>query len=268
MIPHSTATTASLQDGNSDDQGMWGWLGIGGGVGTCVGIVIGMFFMFALQRRLGFLRYCSEDNVDGPCSDIPCKGACGSDEGYKKSATNAEKGMANCDTYPCAKGLTDYPIHMANPTYTLANGNCTVANGKSEHFNSPKGNNYISHDFPKYSSKCDQSNASCDAKFNQSLHERRTSQPAKLLKMEESPHRIRSHSVVHPKAHAPAMVPTFTSGAAHVSNRDMARYGSNYSVDLDTSKPTLTPTHKRNVYFDNKRDSVDLDHSPHKSTDC
>ena len=241
---------------------MWGWLGIGGGVGTCIGIVIGMFFMFAWQRRLGFLRYCSEDSVDGPCGEISCKGACGSDEDYKKSVANVENGMSNGDLYPCAKGKTDYP-------YTMANGHCAVPNGKNEHFNSPKGNNYVSHDL-KYPSKCNQSNASCDAKCNQSLHERRTSQPVQKLKMqqmEESPQRLRSNSVVHPKTHATAMVPVTFSGAA-VSNRDMARYGSNYSLDPDTSKPTLTPTHKRNVYFDTSADTVDLDCSSKWTTDC
>ena len=234
---------------------MWGWLGIGGGVGICVGIVIGMFFMFAWQRRLGFLRYCSEDSMDGPCGEISCKGACGSDEDCKKSFANVENG----DLYPCAKGITDYP---------MANG--AVPNGKSEHFNTAKGNNYTSHDL-KYHSKCDQSNASYGVKCNQSLHERRTSQPAKTLMMQQmdgSPHRVRSHSVVHPKGHATAVVPTFKSGPA-VSNKDMARYGSNYSLDPDTSKPTLTPTHKRNVYFDPQADTVDLDcSSKWPSTDC
>lgn len=212
--------------------------------------------MFAWQRRLGFPRYCSEDSVDGPCGEISCKGACGSDGDYKKSFDNVENGMSNGDLYPCVKGLTDYPV-----------SNGAVPNGKSEHFNSAKGNNYTNHEL-KCHSKCDQSNPSCGVKCNQSLHERRTSQPAKVLMMEESPHRVRSHSLVHLKGHATAVVPTFKSGPA-VSNKDMARYGSNYSLDPDTSKPTLTPTHKHNVYFDPRADTVDLDcSSKWPSTDC
>ena len=235
---------------------MWGWLGIGVGVGIIIGLVAGVFLLFAWQRRLGFLRYCSEDSMDSPCGDIPSKGACGYDEDYKKTPANLENGMINGDVH--LKGKTDYPLNIANGTYAMPNG-------KTENFNHcTKGNNYTTHD-PKHPLKGDHSNASCGAKPNQSLHERRTSHPAMTLKMEESPQRFRSHSIQHHPAAVPKLVP-ITSGA--VSNREMARYGSNYSLDPETSKPTLTPTHKRNVYFDTKRDSVDLDQCLQKSTDC
>lgn len=243
-MPH-TATTASIQDDDDDDGGNWQWLGIGGGVGICVGIVIGMFLMFAWQRKLGILSYCSDDHSTSQCTDgIPCKGACGSDEEYyKKTTANVENGtMPNSDSL-CSpiKAKNDY-------VHAIPNGNC--------HYPS-KGNNYTSQ-LPK----CDQSNASCGVNCT-SLHERRTSQPAKIIKIQESPQRYRSQSTVQ----APTMVPvTFTQGA--VSNRDMARYGSNYSLDPETSKPTLTPTNKNRVYFDRNRDSIDLDPSLYKSTDC
>lgn len=245
---------------------MWGWFGIGAGVGTCVGIVIGLFFMFAWQRRLGILRYCSDDRVDGTCNELSSKGAYGSDDGYsKKSATNLENGMAKGDSYSCcAKGNND-------SSYSMPNGK----NEYYQHSSPAKGsNNYttqLGNDSTKYPLKYDQSNASCSVKFNQSLHERRTSQPAKVLKMQQSPQRLRSQSVVHPPfhapAHAPVQVPTsFTQ--QHVPNIDMARYGSNYSLDPDTSKPTLTPTNKNKVYFNTDRDSIDLDQTLYKSTDC
>ena len=235
---------------------MWGWFGIGAGVGICVGIVIGVFFMFAWQRRIGFLRYCNDDQVDGPCGgESSSKGAYGSDdEYYKKSAANVENGTVKGDPYSsCAKGNNDCCHGMAN--------------GRNEYYSPPaKGNNNYNVDVdpPKQLLKYDQSNAS---KYNQSLHERRTSQPAKVLKMHESPQRLRSHSLQHGPAHAPVHVPvSFTSQA--VTNRDMARYGSNYSLDPDTSKPTLTPTSKNRVHFNTDRDSVDLDQTLHKSTDC
>ena len=238
---------------------MWGWFGIGAGVGTCVGLVIGVFFMFAWQRRLGFLGYCSDDHVDGgPCGGEASGkgGAHGSDDTYgdyeKKSAANVENGI------PCyAKGNNDYGHSMAH--------------GRNEYYSPPvKGNNNynVDTDPPKQLAKCDQSNVS---KCNQSLHERRTSQPVKMLKMHESPQRLRSHSLQHGPpgvVHAPVHhVPvSFTSQA--VPNIDMARYGSNYSLDPDTSKPTLTPTNKNRVCFNTDRDSVDLDQTPYKSTDC
>ena len=235
---------------------MWGWFGIGAGVGTCVGIVIGVFFMFAWQRRIGFLGYCSDDQVDSPCGgESSSKGACGSDDDYyKKSTTNVENGMVKGDPYSssCAKGNNDYCHGMPN--------------SKNEFYSPPvKGsNNYNVDNDPKQSMKYDQ----CSTKCNQSLHERRTSQPVKMLKMHESPQRFRSHSLQHGPAHAPVQVPvSFTSQA--VPNRDMARYGSNYSLDPDTSKPTLTPTSKKGVYFNTDRDSVDIDPTQYnKSTDC
>lgn len=254
MISTHTATTASLQTSNSENKGMWGWFGIGTGVGVCVGIVIGMFFMFAWQRKLGFLRYCSDDQVDGPCNELSSsKGACGSD---KKSTVNVEKGIPNSDSFLSpAKAKNEQPLN------SLANGKCD-----SIQCSAKEKNNYNTNVDPlRYPPKYIQSNMSCGTNCDPlvPLHQRRTSQPAKILKMQESPqHRMRSTSLVHTTNVVPVQ---FTSEA--VSNKDMARYGSNYSLDPDTAKPTLTPTANK-VYFDSKRDSIDLDQTLYKSTDC
>jgi len=77
---------------------MWNWFGIGTGVGVVVGIVIGMlFFTLAWRQKLGLLRYCSDDQVDGPCSELSSsKEVCGSD---KKSTFNVEKGIPNSESF-------------------------------------------------------------------------------------------------------------------------------------------------------------------------
>ena len=231
---------------------MWGWLGIGTGVGIVIGIVIGTFFTFAWQRKLGLLRYCSDDQVDGPCSELSSsKEVCGSD---KKSTVNVEKGIIpNSDSF-----LSPSKAKNEQPLNSLANGKCD-----SVQCSAKEKNNYnTSIDPPMYPTKYNLSNMSsgtnCDPPVP--LHQRRTSQPAKILKMQESPqHRMRSTSLVHA---------TNVVVVEAMSNKDVARYGSNYSFDPDTAKPTLTPTAKK-VYFDPKRDSIDLDQtSLYKSTDC
>ena len=60
------------------------------------------FFMLAWQHRLGFLGYCSEDQVNSPCGgESSSKGAYGLDDNcYKKSATNVENGTVKGDPSP------------------------------------------------------------------------------------------------------------------------------------------------------------------------
>lgn len=242
---------------------MWQWFGIGGAIGIFAGIIIGMFLMFAWQRKLGLLRYCSDDRVDGPCvgdttygSDDDFKKSGVEVTGYKKSASNVENGVANGDVLHCYdKGRND-------PVKPLANGKL-----ESVHCSSKEKNNFNVTSPPYCPPNHDPTKLNYGVKYDQSvsLHQRRTSQPAQLLKMNESPQRVRSNSVVNPTRTGVTMVPVAITSES-VSNRAMAHYGSNYSLDPTSAKPTLTPTNK--VRYDANRDSIDFDQSLQKSTDC
>jgi len=222
--------------GSSND--MLEWLGIGGGAGFAVGLVVGIVIMFAWQRKIGLFSHCRNDETNGREIDESCWHQ--HDEDYKKSAGNHYE---NEPTKPDASNHHFKPPHengFIHHNGHIPNGHCPPS-VKSK-------NNYdATNDPPSYDSKEATRNRS------QSLHQRRTSHPVKMLKMAESPQRMRSAS----------MVPVTSEP---VTNRDMARYGSNYSLDPESAKPTLTP--KPQVYFDPVSDSVDLDHSLHKSTDC
>ena len=221
---------------------MWEWLGIGGGTGFVIGLVVGIVIMFAWQRKIGPFSHCRGDGSSS--SEIDELGYFTHDEDHKKSAGN------QYDNEPTKPGASNHhfkssPYHengFINQNGHLPNGHCPPS-VKSK-------NNYDVTDEsppPSYDSK----EAKCNR--SQSLYQRRTSHPVKMLKMDDSPQRMRSAS----------MVPVTSEP---VANRDMARYGSNYSLDPESAKPTLTP--KSQVYYDSVNGSIDLDHSLHKSTDC
>ena len=223
---------------------MWAWLGIGGGTGFLIGLAVGFVIMFAWHRKVGVFSHCRDSGSNGRVDELSWYTR---DEDHKKSAAN------HYDNEPSKPGASDHfkssPYHENGhvhrnghlPNGQLPNGHCPPS-VKSK-------NNYDVTDDPPpgYDSK----EAKCNR--SQSLYQRRTAHPVEMLKMAESPQKMRSAS----------MVPVTSEP---VTNRDMARYGSNYSLDPESAKPTLTP--KPQVYYDPINDSIDLDHSLHKSTDC
>jgi len=216
---------------------MWEWLGIGGGAGFLIGLTIGVVVMFAWHRKVGVFSHCRGKESGGDIDELDWYTH---EEDHKKSAANHEPSkLGACNHIKSSPYHENGHVHNGH----VPNGHCPPS-VKSK-------NNYeVTDDPPSYDSK--------EAKFNrsQSLYQRRTSHPVQMLKMTESPQqRMRSSS----------MVPVTSEP---VANRDIARYGSNYSLDPESAKPTLTP--KPQVYYDSVTDCVDLDHrhSLQKSTDC